>query len=200
MTINKTLSLNKPNRSYLVKKHIASSSKHEHGRPAVTLMTDFDGKSPVTVTANTHIDAALEQMIEDRIRLLFVVSTDGRLLGSITSYDIQGEKPMLYMQSQDCRIGICSRMDIEAQDIMTPVSKWKTVNFEDIQKATINDIAQTFLSLGQHHIIVVETAANKDTANVRGIFSFSDLERTYGTLLMSEKAESFSEIERALNS
>jgi CBS-domain-containing membrane protein len=200
MTTYKTLTLNNPQSSYLLKQTDSSIPSIKHGSPALALMTDFQGKPPITVSATTSIDAALEHMIDAGVRLLFVINADNILLGTITSYDIQGEKPMLYMQSQDCRIGICSRTDIEAQDIMTPVEKWKTVRYDNLADATLNDIANTFLSLGQHHIIVIEPLSDQDTAIVRGVFSLTDLERALDTsLTINEMAESFSDIERALN-
>jgi len=201
MSTYKTLTLNTPDNNYLVNKPGTALPSHKHAQPALTLMTDFQGKAPVTVAANTHIDAALEHMIEAGVRLLFVVDAENRLLGSITSYDIQGEKPMLYMQSQDCRIGICTRSDIEAQDIMTPVMKWKTIRYASLTDATLNDVTNTFQSLGQHHIIVTEPLADSDTSIVRGVFSLTDLERTLGEAFpVTETAYSFFEIERALNS
>jgi len=200
MNTNKTLKLNTPDSSYLVKRHDASIPSIMHASPALMLMTDFQGKPPLTVTASTHIDTALEHMINAGVRMLFVVDAESNLLGSITSYDIQGEKPMLYMQSQDCRIGICSRSDIEVQDIMTPVTRWKTIRYASLVDATLNDISNTFQSLGLHHIIVTEPLAGKDTAIVRRIFSLTDLERALGeSYTVSETADSFFEIERALN-
>jgi CBS domain-containing protein len=172
----------------------------KHRKPALMLMTDLQGKTPVTIAANTTIDVALEYMINAGVRLLFVVDADYNLLGSVTSYDIQGEKPMLYMQSKDCRIGICSRADIEVQDIMTPVSRWKTVRHEELADVNVDDIAHTLQVLGLHHLLVIEPLRDQDAAIVRGIFSLSDLERALGTTLtVSETAESFFEIERALN-
>ena len=200
MNTNMILKLNMPDSNYLAKRTDASIPSIMHARPALMLMTDFQGKPPVTVTANIHIDTALEQMIDAGVRLLFVVDAENNLLGSITSYDIQGEKPMLYMQSQDCRIGICSRSDIEVQDIMTPVMKWRTVRYASLVDATLNDIANTFQSLGQHHIIVIEPLAGKDRVIVRGLFSLTDLERALGeTFTVNKTADSFFEIERALN-
>jgi hypothetical protein len=108
---------------------------------------------------------------------------------------------MLYMQSQDCRIGICSRSDIVAQDIMTPLSRWKTISHDSLVDATLSDIAQTFVALGRHHIIVVESLPEQNTAVVRGLFSLTDLERTIGSsILINETAQNFSDINRALNS
>ena len=139
-------------------------------------------------------------MIISGIRLLLVTDAGSMLLGSISSYDIQSEKPMLYLQSKDCRIGTCSRSEIRVQDIMTPVSQWKPLRYESLAGATLGDIAHTFESLGQRHLIVVETLPGQNRAIVRGLFSASDLERHLGISIYSgDTAESFSEIRRALS-
>lgn len=69
------------------------------GAPALEAMTDFRCTPAITVPATTQVDVALERMIYSGVRLLFVVGADFSLLGSISSYDIQSEKPMLYLQS-----------------------------------------------------------------------------------------------------
>lgn len=200
MTTYKTLTLKPPRESYPIKRSTSGLSSKKHHGPALALMTDLEGKTPVTIAANTAIDTALEHMISAGVRLLFVVDADDNLLGSVTSYEIQGEKPMLYMQSQDCRIGICSRADIEVRDIMTPIARWKTVRHEDLTDVSVDDIAGTIQGLGQHHLIVVDPLPEQDLAIVRGIFSLTDLERALGkTFTVNETAESFFEIERALN-
>lgn len=200
MTSYTTLSLNDPRDCCLLKKPDLAVPSLGDDSPALTLMTDFQQRSPISVTATTNIDKALDYMIISGVRLLFVIDSEYTLLGSITSYDIQGEKPMLYLQSKDCRIGICSRSDVEVKDIMTPVSKWNTLRYENLLRATLGDVAHTFRELAQRHLIVVETPRDKGSAIVRGMFSQSDLERALGiTLMVGEVANSFLEIERALH-
>ena len=199
MTSYTSLSLANSHGCCLLKGSDSSAWPLGYDTPALELMTDFQEVYPFSVAASTQIDAALDHMITSGIRLLFVIDADFTLLGSITSFDIQGEKPMLYLQSKDCRIGICSRADIEVQDIMTPVSKWRTLRYENLEDATLGDIAHTFQALEQRHLIVAETPPGQGCAIVRGLFSASDLERAPGIKIDSlETAKSFSEIERAL--
>lgn len=167
--------------------------------PALDLFTDFHLTPAISVLAATQIDNALTQMICSGVRLLFVVDAGFNILGSITSYDIQGEKPLRYLQSRDCRIGICSREDILVQDIMTPVHKWKVIYYDQLHHATVANIAMTFKELGQRHLIVIDSARGRNVHTVRGLFSLTTLERALGTNIESTKiANSFAEIKHEL--
>jgi CBS-domain-containing membrane protein len=169
---------------------------------ALNLLTDFHLTPALSVLAATQIDDALTQMICSGVRLLFVVDAEFNILGSITSYDIQSEKPLRYLQSRDCRIGICSREDIVVQDIMTPVYKWKVVNYDQLINATIADLALTFKELGQRHLIVVDPVRGSHNSQVvRGLISLTDLDRVLGTNIEPTKvAHSFAEIKSELAS
>jgi len=169
------------------------------GDPALDLLTDFRLTPAISVLATTQIDDALTQMIGSGVRLLFVVDPSFKILGSITSYDIQSEKPLRYLQSRDCRIGICSREDILARDIMTPVHKWKVIDYDQLLHATVSDVALTFKDLGQKHLIVVDTVRGHNAQVVRGLISLTTLERALGTNIESTKvANSFAEIKHEL--
>jgi len=167
--------------------------------PAFESMTDFSRTPAISILATTQIDNALNQMIYSSVRLFFVVDRDFNILGSITSYEIQSEKPMLFLQSRDCRMDTCSREDITVRDIMTPVQKWRVLNYNVIPHATLGDIVETFRGLGQRHLIVIEPSRDRKAQTVRGLFSASLLERVTGSLIeTTEPAKSFADIKREL--
>src|SRR5487761_1913324 len=62
----------------------------DDGDPAVLAITDFTREHPITVEEDRQIDAALEDMIRFGVRALLVVR-ERRIVGLLTSYDIQGE-------------------------------------------------------------------------------------------------------------
>lgn len=146
---------------------------------ATKLMTDFCRNPAISTPASTQIDTALDQMIFSGVRLLFVVDADFTLLGLVTSFDIQSEKPMLYLQSKDCRIGTCSRDDVTVQDIMTPLNQCEMLDFDEMETATLGDIVETFKSVRRRHLLVSESSdGNSNT--IRGLFSITDIERALG--------------------
>ena len=167
--------------------------------PALDLLTDFYLTPAISVLAATQIDSALTQMICSGVRLLFVVDAGFKILGAITSYDIQGEKPLRYLQSRDCHIGSCSWEDILVRDIMTPIHKWKVINYHQLIHATVADVALTFKELGQRHLIVVDSVRDQNGQTVRGLISLTSLERALGTNIEPIKiANSFAEIKHEL--
>jgi CBS domain-containing protein len=193
-----SLSKPKPNIGFLVKTDTQNISLNLESS-ALNLLTDFHLTPAISVLASTQIDNALTQMIGSGVRLLFVVDAGFKILGNITSYDIQGEKPLRYLQSRDCRIGICSREDILVQDIMTPASKWKVINYEQLIHATVANVALTFKELGQKHLIVVDALKGRNGQVVRGLISMATLERALGTNIESTIiANSFAEIKHEL--
>src|SRR5438552_5494808 len=66
--------------------------------PAIHAVTDFTREHPATIDEERQIDDALEDMIRIGVRALLVVR-EQRVVGLITSYDIQGEKPLQFLQS-----------------------------------------------------------------------------------------------------
>ena len=200
MNANTPLRLNKPksNIGFPMKANV-KNSLHRLDDPALSLFTDFYLTPAISVLAVMQIDNALTKMIVSGLRLLFVVDSSFCILGSITSYDIQGEKPLRYLQSRDCRIGICSRDDILVQDIMTPLQKWKVIKYDQLANATIANVVQTFKDLGQRHLIVVDSANRRNGQILRGLISQTSLERAVGTNINSINVpDSFAELTHEL--
>ena len=69
-------------------------------------------------------------MIACGVRLLFVNDPQGNLAGLITTTDIQGEKPLLYVTNNGG-----SRNDISAKDLMTPLAKLEGIPLEEVKKS-----------------------------------------------------------------
>ena len=173
--------------------------------PAELLLTDLTKRQAVSVLATTQIDAALQQMIAVGVRLLFVTDADYRLIGLITSYDIAGEKPLLYLQSRDAHIHSHpsqSRAAIQVQHIMQPVSTWRVLPYAVVERAKVGDIVETFKHAGRRHLIVLQGAQSAETKQslVRGLFSARQFERALDINFDSNlRPNSFAELERTLS-
>ncbi len=166
--------------------------------PALEAMTDFRCAPAISVSEDTRIDDALNRMIHSGVRLLFVVDSSFTLLGAVSSHDIQGERPMLYLQSQDCNREHCSRADVTVRDVMEPLTAWRTLNIHALERATVGNIVSRFHDQSRRHIIVVETPENA-ASFVRGVISASFLERALGSPVeTSQAAQNFAEMGRVL--
>jgi CBS domain-containing protein len=142
---------------------------------ATHVVTDFTWEQPVTVTEDRPIDDALRDMILAGVRALLVVSEDA-VTGLITSYDIQGERPLQFLLTSNY-----SRHDeIEVRHIMTLWEHVPRLDWRDICAARVTDIVKFFKSTGTTHVVLVEQTEHKGVF-VRGIISRTRLVHQLGS-------------------
>lgn len=140
--------------------------------PALEVMTDFNYVPPVTVRTETPIDEALELMKFAGVRSQLVIESDESIVGLITSYDIQGEKPIeLARESRIPRTGISVGM------IMTPSTDINVLDLDRVRRLQIGHIVETLQELERQHLLVVEIDAASGHQKVCGLFSMSQIQR-----------------------
>src|ERR1700738_1890460 len=98
--------------------------------PAIHAITDFTREHPVTVDEDRQIGDALHDMIHLGVRAMLVVR-EQRVGGLITSYDIQGERPLQFLQTSN----YSRHQDVRVGQIMTPWDKLLAVHWDSIQAA-----------------------------------------------------------------
>ena len=139
--------------------------------PATRVMIDFQHTHPITVPEERRIDDALEDMISFGVRALLVVR-NGRVTGLITSYDIQGERPLQFLQSST----YTRHDEIQVGHIMTPWERMSVVGWEGVREARVADVRDVFRATSTSHLVVLQTAAD-DSPVIRGLISRTQLER-----------------------
>lgn len=139
--------------------------------PALRLMTDFQHTHPITVTEERRIDDALADMVSFGVRALLVVR-NGRVTGLITSYDIQGERPLQFLQSST----YTRHDEIQVAHIMTPWELMFVVGLEAVREARVADVCDVFRTTTASHLVVLQTAVD-DSPVIRGLISRTELER-----------------------
>jgi hypothetical protein len=138
---------------------------------AIHVMTDFAHEHPITVNEQRRIDDALEDMICFGVRALLVVRGD-KVTGLITSYDIQGERPLQFLQSSTY-----TRHDqIQVGHVMTALERVPALDWEEIRDATVADISEIFAGTPATHLIVLESGVDGSVL-VRGLISRTRLLR-----------------------
>lgn len=156
--------------------------------PAVAVFTDFTRTAVFSIGEDVGIDQSLLYMKAVGVRFLFVKDTENALVGLVTSTDIQGEKPLRYLQAVHC-----TRADVLVKHIMTPVSHWEVIDYSEVEKARIFQVVDSFKAVGRRHLVVTENSL------VRGIFSATRVEQALGLQLdIARTARSFAEIENAV--
>src|ERR1700734_3966065 len=140
--------------------------------PAIYAVTDFKRDYPMTVEAERQIDDALTDMIRLGVRAL-LVAKDQRLVGLVTSYDIQGERPMQFLQSSN----YSRHQDIRVMDVMTPWDELVALDWESILSARAGDLLHVLEEAEMTHLLVIERGKKNASPTVRGLVSRARLAR-----------------------
>lgn len=182
----------------LVTKPLALEPPQVASDPATLAMTDFQEYDVVTVHKSRPIDGALQDMMYRGVRALFVTDDSNNVTGLVSSYDIQGEKPLRFLQSAARAHDIQGRNDILTAHIMTPLSDLRVLSIEEINNATLGDLVNSFEEFCLTHIVVVDKP--RDTWRIRGIVSAARLQRILGIRIDSICAAfNFADLERAIS-
>lgn len=149
--------------------------------PAARVMTDFTRDAPITVDVNRFIDDALRDMIIAGIRALLVVRGEV-VVGVITSYDIQGDRPLQFLNGS----GFTRHSEIAVGHIMTPWDHVPTVDLPWIFSASVADVVERFQRKRHSHFMIVEYA-DQGGAFIRGMLSRTELERQLGYTIFRDR-------------
>ena len=162
--------------------------------PALAVMTDFERTPPVSIGADASLAAVNDTMLAHRVRLLFVTSDDGLLLGIVTTQDTLGERPMQLAQR-----GKGSVAELTASDLMHPLATLQVLSLADVRHANVGDLVATLKRLGRQHVLVSTSQSTGTLARICGLFSTTQIGRQLGTEVQTfEVAQSFAQIEAAL--
>ena len=156
----------------LPRRSILDGQRLEPTDPAIYAITDFKRDYPMTVEAERQIDDALTDMIHLGVRAL-LVAKDQRLVGLVTSYDIQGERPMQFLQSSN----YSRHQDIRVMDVMTPWDELFALDWESIESARAGELLAVFEQRNLTHVLVIEVDRQTSHAVVRALASRSRLLR-----------------------
>jgi CBS domain-containing protein len=156
----------------LPRRSVRDGQSLDPGDPAIYALTDFTREYPVTVDAERQIDDALHDMIRLGVRAL-LVANEQRLVGLITSYDIQGEKPIQFLNASN----FSRHQDIRVADIMTPWEQLLAVSWESVESARAGELLQVFEETGLTHLLVIDAGRGNSTPTVRALASRARLMR-----------------------
>jgi CBS-domain-containing membrane protein len=161
--------------------------------PALRVMTDLRRVRALTVGAGTAMDSAYQRMRVNGVRMLLVVDEANRVVGLITSTDIEGEKPVQRMHDRSIR-----RDELIVADVMTPRERLEVIELHDVERACVGQVVASLKSMGRQHALVVERDAD-GRQRLRGLFSATQIGRQLGEpISVADVARSFAEVEQAL--
>jgi CBS-domain-containing membrane protein len=145
------------------------------------VFTDFASVYPVTVTADTTIEHALEKMKRWRVRLLIVVNRQHRVIGLISADQIMGDGPIRL--AEDYRL---DHSQITVAMLMQPQSAIRVLELGHLRDARVGHIVATLHDLEQKYVLVVDDGA------VCGLFSASQISRQLGRNILDDEVPAHS--------
>lgn len=181
---------------------LAKSEQHiKLDDPATSLFTDLRVAPSVVVPATEPLGATLRLMQHAGVRMAFVSDPAGGIVGLVTAADLQGERPMSVAQAR-----LVSYQDLSVAEVMTPPSRWVTLDADHLSRAEVGHIVATFQATGQRYLVVTETVSDSsgmfnDTTRtvVRGLYSANRVERALGHSIDEEiRSRSFADLAVAL--
>ncbi len=162
--------------------------------PATLVMTDLSQVKAATIQPTTSLRQAEQTMIHQGVRMLFVVTELPSIEGLITSTDLHGDRQMRLVHERHLHWD-----ELCVADVMTEVSALDAIDFDRLRAATVSNLIATLKRFGRNHLLVLQSAAGNTPRRVRGVISRAQIERQLGQpIVLSEIAQSFAEIERAL--
>jgi CBS domain containing-hemolysin-like protein len=162
--------------------------------PAAEVVTDLTFVKAASIPPRATLAEAEQAMIQQGVRMLFVVSDWPAVEGLITTTDLHGDRQMRLVHQRSVRYG-----DLAVADVMTALAEIDAVDHAALEHATVGNLVATLRRFGRNHLLVVQAASASEPQRIRGIVSRSQIERQLGRPIdVTEVAESFAEIERAL--
>ena len=139
--------------------------------PAARVMTDFTRDMPFTVPADRLIDDALRDMMVAGVRALIVVRAYS-VVGLITSYDIQGERPLQFLAAS----GFSRHDEIAVGHIMTPWIEVPKLDMTWVAGVQVAAVDRYFQRTSVSHIAVMQRGDGGEEV-IRGLFSRTRIDR-----------------------
>ena len=161
---------------------------------ALLVMTDLAQVKAATIASNASLRQVERAMIQQGVRMLFVVNEVPALEGLVKTTDLNDDKHMRIVQQRGLGYD-----DLTVADVRTPLSMLDAIDHQRMATATVGSVIATLQRYGRNHLLVVEGATEKLPGRVRGVLSRAQIERQLGTPIeVSEHANTFADIVRVV--
>jgi len=135
---------------------------------ALLVFTDFKKHKPLALNGDLSAHEAEQLMLNAHVHLKIVLDQTDSFLGVVSLADISHQEIMKKVANG------YYHDDLLVTDFMQSKSSLKTIDFDELQNASVGDVLQTLKANGQRHCLVID----KKEHYIRGVVSASDLVRT----------------------
>ena len=163
--------------------------------PAIAVMTDLTRVKAATVHPSTTLRQAEQFMINQGVRMLFVVSNMPTIEGLVTSTDLHGDTQMRLVQQRNVHYD-----DLRVADVMVGLRDLDAIEHEVMKLATVDNLIATLRRYGRNHLLVVEAPTAESPRRIRGVISRAQIERQLGApVAVTEVANTFADVVQMLS-
>ncbi|ASM51429.1 hypothetical protein PESP_a3649 [Pseudoalteromonas espejiana DSM 9414] len=153
--------------------------------PALKVVNNFTQKTPIRAQHETTIAQALKQVIAEHSDYVLVTDDENKLIGIVSSADLQSAKITIIAQRLNT-----TRGELSLRHIMTPISQLTGVSMQSLSYACIGDALQTMEHQGNMFLLV--TTANNE---ICGLVSARQIAKTlHIPVHITPIAHSFSDV------
>lgn len=145
---------------------------------AKSVFIDFSKVMPATITANTTIDTAIQEM-KQRQQTMLLIEEKGQVIGLISIEDLVSERPIRLMQERDL-----SRSELTVNLLMTPYNEILVMEITSLRHAKVGHIISTIKTHATYYILVVKKQKNGKHL-IKGLFSASQIVKQLHTDISS---------------
>jgi CBS-domain-containing membrane protein len=171
---------------------ISAQPKARLADPAIGLMTDLSHSPCVMADHRDALDPTLHTMVSAHVHMAFVTDVKERVIGLITTQDLQGERPLQRAMADHVRV-----TELTLEQLMTPVDQWPVISSAAAAHARIGDIVATLQEQSLRYLLVVDTVGGEPV--LRGLFSARQLESALGVEIQADlHSRSFAELESTI--
>lgn len=155
---------------------------------AISVLDDFRQNQPTLISPDaTAMDVELA-MRREHVRLKVVVDEFERFLGIVTLEDLDHQE-MLKRVAEGYH-----RSELKVRDFMHPRNSLRSFDYEELERASIQDVIEALQHSGQQLCLVVDHGRRA----IRGVISARDIATRMGLPLDTQNRSSFVNVFQAI--
>ena len=134
--------------------------------PAKSILIDFTKVLAQTIPPHEKVQQALLNMQYGRLKFLLVIDNEEKLVGLVSSKDLQGIKPGRAAQKSNINL-----TDVTVGMVMKPIDELQAISYSALSNACVGHIAKIIHEKGVEHLLVIHNKRKASAPMVRGIFA-----------------------------
>ena len=156
---------------------------------AMAVFTDFKQYMPHVIDENAPATRVEKIMRQSHVRMMLVVDANNAFTGIVTSQDVSEQH--IVQKIAELKV---PRDGLVVRDFMQAKTSLMSFDFTELTKSSVWDVVETLRDYGQHHCLVLD----RDSHEVRGVISVSDIARELRAPLDVQDKPTFSQLIRVL--